>query len=71
MVWGGITGRHYTELLIIDGNFNAARYMQEILVPVVVPFLNTYGPGMMLQQDTARPHTACVVQDFLEEMKCT
>ena len=67
MVWGGITGRHCTELLTIDGKLNAARYMQEILAPVVVPVLNTYGPEMMLQQDNARPHTARVVQGFLEE----
>ena len=65
MVWGGITARNRTDLVIIDGNLNAARYHDEVLAPVVVPFLQRLGPGVILQQDNARPHTARVVQQYL------
>jgi hypothetical protein len=50
MVWGGITARNRTQLVIIDGNLNAATYRGEVLAPVVVPFLKLQGPGIILQQ---------------------
>ena len=37
MVWGGITAHGKTDLVIVDGNLNSRRYIDEILRPVVVP----------------------------------
>lgn len=67
MVWRGITGRHRTELIIIPGNLNAIRYREEILIPTVLPFLELHGPGIIFQQDNARPHTANVIRDFFDD----
>ena len=36
MVWGGIS----TELVVINGNLSAQRYINLVLRPVVLPFLN-------------------------------
>lgn len=69
MVWGGITATHRSQLVVIDGTLNAQRYRDEILIPVVIPFLQQHGPGMILQQDNARPHTARVVRTFLDDQE--
>ncbi|VDI18461.1 Hypothetical predicted protein [Mytilus galloprovincialis] len=42
MVWGGITYQERTELKIIVSNQNATRYRDEILAPVVLPFLRRH-----------------------------
>jgi hypothetical protein len=66
MVWSDITARNRTKVVIIDDNLNAATYRDEVLVPVVVPFLQCQGPGIILQQDNARSHAARAVQQYLQ-----
>lgn len=63
MVWAGITSTGRTILYRIQGNLTGVRYRDEILRPIVVPFLRANGG--ILQQDNARPHTARVCTDFL------
>ena len=67
MVWGGIYGVRRTRLVIIDGNLSAQRYRDEILTPVVIPFLRANGPGLTFQQDNATPHTAGLTRTFLAQ----
>ena len=31
MVWGGISGRHHTDLVVSQGNLNGVQYRDEIL----------------------------------------
>ena len=67
MVWGGgisITGK--TPLIIVDGNMNAIKYRDEILTPVVFPYLRTLGAGAIMQDDNARPHRARIITDHLQ-----
>jgi hypothetical protein len=66
MVWGGVSQHHQTELFVIAGNINAVRYREDILLPHVVSLLQTH-PDMTLQHDNATSHTACSVQDFLQD----
>ena len=42
MVWGGICGDQKTDLLIIDGNLTARRYIDQVLRPVVLPFVQRH-----------------------------
>lgn len=65
MVWGGISSGGRTELIILQGNLNAARYQQEILDPVAIPYVRALGPNAMLQDDNARPHRARIITDHL------
>ncbi|GFW42703.1 uncharacterized protein TNCV_472931 [Trichonephila clavipes] len=44
------------------------RYVDDILRPHVGPFLNGL-PGETFQQDSARPHTTRVAQDFLRHIQ--
>jgi hypothetical protein len=39
MIWDGISHVERTDLKVIDGNLNAARYRDEIIAPIVLPFL--------------------------------
>ena len=67
MVWGGISYYGRTNLMVINGNLTAARYRDEVLIPRVQPFMHLHGPGLIFQQDNARPHVARIVLDHLEQ----
>ena len=58
MVWAGIWSTGKTELVVINGNLNWQRYVNDIIVPVVVPTLQRIGNGAVFQDDNARPHRA-------------
>ena len=65
MVCAGMTVILKTQFCIIDGNLSAQRYVNEILQPVVVPFLGKMHQGAIFQDDNARPHRNRVVNDFI------
>ncbi len=54
----------FEQRCIIDGILNAQRYRDEILRPIVVPFIHDH--HLMLQHDNARPHVARICTQFLE-----
>ena len=64
MVWAGINNNRKTNLVIINGNLNVQRYRDEILTPVVIPYVNA-NPNAIFQQDNARPHTARLTMQYL------
>lgn len=68
MVWGAFSYDHVLQLKVIDGTMNAVKNMDEILEPIVRPFLeNPNGQGMSFQDDNARPHRApCEMHTTLE-----
>jgi hypothetical protein len=41
MIWAGISYGQWTQLHFIDGSLNAQRYRDEILRPIVVPFITS------------------------------
>ena len=47
MVWGGIMGRRKTNLILVQGNLNA--YINQILQPEAVPFLQRHGPAILMK----------------------
>ena len=57
MVWWGICGQQRTDLIVIDDNLTAHRYIN------LLPFFQ-HQPRLLFQQDIARPHTARVVKTF-------
>uniref|UniRef100_A0A8C8DES0 Transposable element Tcb2 transposase n=1 Tax=Oryzias sinensis TaxID=183150 RepID=A0A8C8DES0_9TELE len=64
MVWAGICYGRRTQVHFIDGIVNAQRYRDEILGPIVVPYIQQH--HLMLQHDNARPHVARICTQFLE-----
>lgn len=68
MVWAGICLGSRTDLHIFQqGGITLIRYRDEILEPVVRPFAGAVGDGFIFMQDNARPHTARVSMNFLQE----
>ena len=68
MVWAGICLGSRTDLYILPpGGITGLRYRNEVLEPIVRPFAAAMGDGFVFMQDNARPHTARVSMDFLEE----
>ncbi len=64
MVWAGICYGQRTQVHFIDGILNAQRYRDEILRPIVVPFIHDH--HLMLQHDNARPPVARICTQLLE-----
>ena len=66
MVWAGISVTVKTGLVFIEGILNAQRCINEVLVLHVLPFLRQMPfANMIFQDDNARPHRACIIDDFL------
>ena len=63
MVWGGISHRLKSPLIVIAGNLTGVGYRDEIPRPVAVPFVQQH--HLIFQQDNTRPHVARDCQDFL------
>ena len=62
--WGGIMGRRKTNFIVMQGNFNAQGYINQILQPEPVPFLQRHRPAILMH-DNARPHDARICRQFL------
>ena len=54
-------GGQKTRLLVIHGNLNAQRYVNDVLNAEAIPFMQRHAP-VVFQQDNARPHVARITQ---------
>ena len=56
------------DLVVIDrGALTAVRYQDEVLEPVVQSFAGALGQDFVLLHGYARPHTARVVEAYMEQ----
>ena len=62
-VWGAISYHGRSSLLRFKSNLISNRYVREVLLPEVFPFLQVIR-GTFFQQDNASPHVAKSVRDF-------
>ena len=67
MVWAGIYHDGRTQLNIVQGTLNAVKYRDDILDPIVLPFLQQRNFDHDFQHDNARCHLARVCQDILNQ----
>ncbi|GFX34534.1 transposable element Tcb2 transposase [Trichonephila clavipes] len=68
MVWEAIAYDSRSTLIVMRGTLTGQRYVGDIFRPHVGPFLNGL-PGAIFQQNSGRPHTARVAQDFLRHFQ--
>ncbi|UYV72435.1 hypothetical protein LAZ67_9003122, partial [Cordylochernes scorpioides] len=68
MVWGAIAYDSRSPLLRIQGTMTAQRYIDDVLRPVTLPYLQGV-PNALYQQDNARPHTARISQQALQNVQ--
>jgi transposase len=67
MVWAGISIDNGTDLVVVPGRLNAMNYIENILEDHVVPAVYGVGQNCILMQDNAKPHTAGITRNFLQE----
>ena len=65
LVWTGYSHGHRTQLHAIVDNLNAARYRDEILRPIVLPFVRQ--DNTIFHHDNARPHVTRVCREYLDD----
>ncbi|UYV66492.1 hypothetical protein LAZ67_4001868, partial [Cordylochernes scorpioides] len=68
MVWGATAYDSRSPLLRIQGTMTAQRYVDDVLRPVSLPYLQGV-PNALYQQDNARPHTARISQQALQDVQ--
>ncbi|UYV79061.1 Transposase [Cordylochernes scorpioides] len=68
MVWGAIAYDSRSPLLRIQGTMTAQRYVDDVLRPMTLPYLKEV-PNALYQQDNARPHTARISQQALQDVQ--
>ncbi|UYV84834.1 hypothetical protein LAZ67_X003652 [Cordylochernes scorpioides] len=68
MVWGAIAYDSRSPLLRIQGTMTAQRYVDDVLRPVTLPYLQGV-PNALYQQDNARPYTARISQQALQDVQ--
>ena len=61
---GGIVSRRKRNLIVVKGNLNAQGYINQILQPKAVPFLQRHGPAILMH-DNAMAHVARICRQFL------
>ena len=57
-------GGRKTNLIVVQGNLNAQGYINQILQPEAIHFLQRHGPAILMH-DNARPHVARICRQFL------
>ena len=67
IIWAGICHDGRTQLKIVQGTLSAVKYRDDILDPIVLPFLQQRNFDHVFQHDNARCHVARVCQDFLNQ----
>jgi hypothetical protein len=67
MMWASICHDGRTQLKIVQGTLNAVKYRDDILDPIVLPFLQQRHSDDVFRHDNARCHVARVCQDFLNQ----
>ena len=66
MVWAGISSEYRTELVFLRQNVNSKVYIDNCLMPHVVPLMQNNRALQYFQHDNARPHAATTTQLYLD-----
>ncbi len=66
MVWGALGFGRRSQLVIINGNLTAIRYINTVLSAQIVPYFQQH-PNAIFMHDNARPHVAGVCQAYLQQ----
>jgi transposase len=68
-VWAGITRFNKTELVVLERNVSGRSYVEDVLQPVLLPFVRRLFPQRrcIFQQDNAPAHTSRRATEFLRQ----
>ena len=71
MVWGGIMSGQKTDLVVMQDNLTALRYIDDVLRPHVIPFLHNQGPGLLSNMTLQDPTPPWLHDSFCHKMTLT
>ena len=63
----GIMAGQKTDLVVMQDNLNAHRYIDDVLRLQVIPFLCNQRRGVTFLNDNSRPHAALITQPFVAQ----
>ena len=66
---GGISYNLWSHLVFLQGKVNSARYIAQVVNPVLLPFLRQEG-DVLFQLDNTHPHRAAATQCALCNVNC-
>ncbi|XP_023238919.1 tudor domain-containing protein 3-like [Centruroides sculpturatus] len=64
---GAISYDSRIELIVVEGTMTARQYVDRVIHPVVIPFMNTTQNGIF-QQNNAHPHSAAITRQALQSV---
>lgn len=67
MVWAGISHNLKTNLVVLNGTLTGQRYIDQVIDPHLVPFIQRNGGNYTFMDDNARPHRAIIVRNRLQQ----
>ena len=67
----GVYALVFFVLIIVEGNLTGQRYIDQILTPVVIPYIGGMGKDVVFMDDNARPHRARIVDTCLRQHHVT
>ena len=67
----GVYALVFFVLIIVEGNLTGQRYIDQILTPVVIPYIGGMGKDSVFMDDNARPHRARIVDTCLRQHHVT
>ncbi|GFY14630.1 HTH_Tnp_Tc3_2 domain-containing protein [Trichonephila clavipes] len=70
MVRGAISYDSKNSLMVITNTLTANLYVNLVIHPIVLPFMNCIQRGIF-EQNYARPHTAVITQCALQSVTCS
>jgi hypothetical protein len=65
--WNQISIDNRTDFVVVPGRLNAMSSIENILEDHVVPAAYGVGQNFILMQDNAKPHTAVITRNVLQE----
>ena len=70
MVWASIDSQMKSELVVVQGNLTASKYVEQIVDPHLAERFQR-SPDLILCQDNARPHSARLTRNHLDRLGVT
>ena len=67
MVWAGISHNLKTNLVIFNGTLTGQLYIDQVIDPHLVPFIQQNGGNYTFMDNNARPHRAVIVRNHLQQ----
>ena len=71
MIWGMVARNYKSDVVVVEGNMNGQRYLQNVVTPIVIPRSQQIGATFTFMQDNAPCHRSRLVKTALADANIT